>query len=90
MKTIEEIIKEIVLPIAENKQAIMIRKMPDANEREDVYLVIGESNDIARLIGHGGNVANSIREVVGVAGKLSERRIRVKFESFENLEDEEE
>lgn len=90
MKTIEEIIKEIVLPIAENKQAIMVRKMPNASEKEDIYLVIGESNDIARLIGHGGNVANSIREIVGVAGKLSERRIRIKFESFENLKDEEE
>ena len=88
MKTIEEIIREIALPIVENKQAIMVRKMPDNNEKEDVYLVIGESNDIARLIGHGGNVANAIREAVGVAGKLSDRRIRIKFESFDKIEEE--
>ena len=89
MKTIEEIIQEICLPIAENKQSIMVRKMPNAGENEDVYLVIGESNDIARLIGHGGTVANAIREVVSVAGKLTNRRIRIKFESFDKLEEEE-
>jgi predicted RNA-binding protein YlqC (UPF0109 family) len=63
--------------------------MPNAGENEDVYLVIGESNDIARLIGHGGTVANAIREVVSVAGKLTNRRIRIKFESFDKLEEEE-
>ena len=46
-------------------------------------LIIGESDDIARLIGRGGSVADSIREVVSVAGKLSNQRIRIKFESFE-------
>ena len=89
MKSIEEIIQEIILPMVENQKAIMVRKMPALNEKEDIYLVIGESNDIARLIGHGGNVANAIREVVGVAGKLSERRIRIKFESYEKAEEEE-
>lgn len=89
MKTIEEIIKEIALPLVENKESIMIRKMPEASGNEDLYLVIGDSNDIARLIGHGGTVANAIREIVGIAGKLTERRIRIKFESYDKLEEEE-
>ncbi len=89
MKTIEEIIKEIALPIVENKESIMVRKMPGATDNEDLYLVIGEPNDIARLIGHGGVVANSIREIVSVAGKLTERRIKIKFESYDKIDDEE-
>ena len=66
----------------------MIRQMPSGEENEIIMLVIGESNDIARLIGRGGSVADSIRKVVGVAGKLNDKRIRIKFESFEsaNLE----
>ncbi|MDD3383463.1 MAG: KH domain-containing protein [Bacilli bacterium] len=85
---VEKLIRDIVDPLVDNKDAIMIRQMPSGEENEIIMLVIGESNDIARLIGRGGSVADSIRKVVGVAGKLNDKRIRIKFESFEsaNLE----
>jgi len=80
----EQLIKDTILPLVNNKDAIMIRKMPGESETEETYLILGESDDIARLIGRGGNVADSIREVVSVGGKLENKRIRIKFESFEN------
>ncbi|MCK9199510.1 MAG: KH domain-containing protein [Bacilli bacterium] len=85
---VEKLIRDIVDPLVDNKDAIMIRQMPSGEENEIIMLVIGESNDIARLIGRGGSVADSIRKVVSVAGKLNDKRIRIKFESFEsaNLE----
>lgn len=80
---IEQLIRNVIDPLVANKNALMIREMPSTNENEIFMLIIGESNDIARLIGRGGSVADSIREVVSVAGKLSNKRIRIKFESFE-------
>jgi predicted RNA-binding protein YlqC (UPF0109 family) len=45
-------------------------------------------NDIARLIGKHGIIANSLREVLSIAGKSENRRVFLKFESFdENKED---
>lgn len=88
MTNIETIIKEIVLPIVENKKALMVSKMPSKSDKDETYLVLAESSDIARLIGHGGVVANSIREVVSVAAKLNGQRVRIKFESFQKLEEE--
>jgi predicted RNA-binding protein YlqC (UPF0109 family) len=80
---IEKLIRDIIDPLVTNKDALMIRQMPSNDENELFMLIIGESDDIARLIGRGGSVADSIREVVSVAGKLSNQRIRIKFESFE-------
>ena len=80
---IEKLIRDIIDPLVTNKDALMIRQMPSNDENELFMLIIGESDDIARLIGRGGSVADSIREVVSVAGKLSNQRIRIKFEPFE-------
>ena len=80
---IEKLIRDIIDPLVTNKDALMIRQMPSNEENELFMLIIGDSDDIARLIGRGGSVADSIREVVSVAGKLSNQRIRIKFESFE-------
>ena len=80
---IEKLIRDIIDPLVTNKDALMIRQMPSNDENELFMLIIGESDDIARLIGRSGSVADSIREVVSVAGKLSNQRIRIKFESFE-------
>ena len=80
---IEKLIRDIIDPLVTNKDALMIRQMPSNDENELFMLIIGESDDIARLIGRGGSVADSIRELVSVAGKLSNQRIRIKFESFE-------
>ena len=43
-----------------------------------------EKEDTARLIGHRGIIANALREVVGVAGKSENKRVHIKFESFED------
>ena len=80
---IEKLIRDIIDPLVTNKDALMIRQMPSNDENELFMLIIGESDDIARLIGRGGSVADSIREVVSVAGKLANKRIRIKLESFE-------
>ena len=46
--------------------------------------IAAEKEDTARLIGHKGIIANALREVVGVAGKSENKRIHIKFESFED------
>ena len=85
---LEKIISDIVLPMVVAKDALMIKQMPGANPNEIIMLVIGESDDIARLIGRGGSVADSIREVVSIQGKIDGKRIKIKFESY-NQEKEE-
>lgn len=61
----------------------MIRELPSDSPREVVLLIVAENEDTARLIGRKGSIANALRELLAVAGKTENKRIHLKFESFE-------
>ena len=84
----EAIIHSAVDAIVEHPESILIRTISD-DGKDVVILVAAEQDDTARLIGRKGSVANAIREIVSVAGKTESKRIHLKFESFDNGEDEE-
>lgn len=79
----EKIIHAFVDPFIENPDSLMIREMPSESEKEIIILVVANQNDTARLIGRKGVVADALREVVSIAGKLENKRIYLKFESFD-------
>ena len=82
----EKVVRDIVLPIVEDKDQLMVKLMPTDNDNDLVIMVMAKSTDIARLIGKNGTVANSIREVVNVAGKINNQHLHVKFEAFSEEE----
>ncbi|NCA96787.1 MAG: KH domain-containing protein [Bacteroidia bacterium] len=79
----EKIIHALIDPIVENKDIIMIRELPSDSPRDVVLLIVAENEDTARLIGRKGTIANALRELLAVAGKSENKRIHVKFESFD-------
>lgn len=85
----EKIIHGFIDDIVENKDALMITTLPNESEKDLTYLIVAEDNDIARLIGHKGSVAQALREVLSVAGTLEKKHIHLKFESL-NAKDKDE
>ena len=79
----EKIIRTLIDPIVEEPGSILIRVAEDNNGKDISILIASEKNDTARLIGHHGVIANSIREVVSVAGKSENKHVHLKFESFD-------
>lgn len=79
----EKLILDTARPLVENKDALMVRQMPNEDGKGLLFLVVASSSDIARLIGKKGIIAKAIREVVNVAAKIAGERVFVKFESFE-------
>lgn len=79
----EKIIHALIDPIVENKDIIMIRELPSDSPRDVVLLIVAENEDTARLIGRKGTIANALRELLAVAGKSENKRIHLKFESFD-------
>ena len=78
----EKAIHAINDPIVEEPDLIFI-KTNESEDGKDLSIIIAtEKNDIARLIGRHGTIANAIREVISVAGKVDSRRVHIKFESF--------
>ena len=80
----EKIIRSLINPIVEEPKSVLIRITED-NEGKDVnILVAAEKEDTARLIGKHGIIANSLREILSVAGRGENQRIFLRFESFDD------
>lgn len=79
----EALVHTVIDPLITKPEAVLIRQQPNDNSKDICLLIVAESEDTARLIGKRGIVANSIRDVISVGGKLEGLHIRLKFESFE-------
>ena len=80
----EKIIRALIDPIVEEPKSVLIRLDEDSNGKDVNILVAAEKEDTARLIGRYGVVANSLREIISVAGRSEDRRIFLRFESFDD------
>jgi predicted RNA-binding protein YlqC (UPF0109 family) len=83
------IIHAFIDDFVENKDAILIRELPNDNPVDLTLLIVAEGNDTSRLIGRRGIIADALREVVSIAGKIDNRRVHLKFEAFERTTTEE-
>lgn len=83
MKNYEELVHTIIDPIILKPEAVLIRQSVSENNKDLTLLIVAESEDTARLIGKRGVVANAIRDLINVAGKVDKVRIHLKFESFD-------
>ena len=79
----EKIIHAFVDPFIDNPESLMVREMPNDSEKDILILVVANQTDTAKLIGRKGIVADTLREVISIAGKLESKRVHLKFESFD-------
>ena len=63
--------------------------MPSENPKEVLLMIFSDPEDTARLIGRKGIIADALREVMSIAGKTENKRIILKFESFDQIEKDE-
>lgn len=82
MINLEEVLLNIVKPICSDPDAVMVKRMESLNENEYLLYVYAPSEDIARLIGKQGSMANSIRQMLQVASKIENKHISIKFEAL--------
>jgi predicted RNA-binding protein YlqC (UPF0109 family) len=79
---LEKILLNIVKPLCSDPESVMVKEMESINENELLLYVYAPSDDIARLIGKKGSMANSIRQMLQVASKIEKKRISIKFEAL--------
>ncbi len=82
------LIHTLIDPIVSKPESILIRELPSEDEKHVTFLVCAENEDCARLIGKKGCVANALRDILSIAGKLESKRVSLKFESFEQDKEE--
>ena len=78
-----KILKDIAIELVEDKDHLEVREMPSLEEDVVGLHVYSAKSDIARLIGRKGMMANSIRQLMSVAGRMANKKLDIKFESYE-------
>ena len=82
MVDIEKVLLDLVKPICNDPDGVMVKQMQSLQENEVILYVYAPSEDIARLIGRQGMMANSIRQLMSVCGRLNDKKLDIKFESY--------
>ena len=80
----EKIIHALIDSIVEDPDSVLIRASEDDNGKDVLIIIAAEKEDTARLIGRKGIIANSLREVISIAGKSENKHIHIKFESVDD------
>lgn len=83
----EKIIHALIDPIVEDPNSILIRVEEGTSKKDVLIIVVSEKEDTSRLIGRKGTIANALREIISVAGKSNNKHIHLKFESFEEKDE---
>lgn len=80
----EKIVHSVIDPLIERPEVVMIRCLPPRDKNHITILIVAEDTDTARLVGKRGVVANALRDVIGMATKVSgtNERVHIRFESF--------
>ena len=73
---------DIAIELVSEKDKLEVREMPSLEEDVIVLYVYASHNDIAKLIGRKGMMANSIRQLMSVTGRLHDKKLDIKFESY--------
>ena len=78
-----KILQDMALDLVEDKANLKVVERSSLEENEILLYVYASKEDISRLIGKRGNMANAIRQIMSVPSRLENKRIVIKFESYE-------
>ncbi len=82
MIDLEKVLLNIVKPLCSDPESVMVKQMESLDDNELLLYVYAPSDDIARLIGKKGMMANSIRQMLQVASKIEKKHVSIKFEAL--------
>lgn len=84
MTNVEEVLSNLVKPLCNDPDSVVVKQMPSLDDREIVIYVYAPDSDLSRLIGRKGVMAQSLRLMMQtlVHGK---KHISIKFEAIEAI-----
>lgn len=83
MVEVEKVLYDLVQPIVDHKEALAVKQLESINENEVILMIYAKNEDIGRLIGKKGTMANALRQVMGIASRLLNKKIQLKFEAID-------
>ena len=79
-----QILHDMAIELVEDKASLKVVERSSLEENEVLLYVYASKEDISRLIGKKGNMASAIRQIMSVPSRLDNKKIVIKFESYED------
>ncbi len=78
-----EMTEYLVKSVVSQPDMVTVKEFPSENEKEMVIEVLVSENDIGKVIGKNGKMANAIRTLVQANSYLQDnKRVKINIESF--------
>ncbi len=78
-----ELTKEIVMALVSNKDSVSVKEFETDEENTILIQVMIDEEDMGRVIGKGGKIANSIRTLVQASSYLKDnKKVKINIENF--------
>ena len=75
--------EQIVKSLALHKDSVSVKEFPTDEENEILIQVMIDSEDMGRVIGKGGKLANAVRTLVQASSYLQDNKhVRINIENF--------
>lgn len=79
VKMTEYLVKSLVT----NKDEVTVKEFPSENEKEVIIEVLVNEEDMGKVIGRNGKIANSIRTLVQASSYLQDNKhVKINIENF--------
>ena len=79
VKMTEYLVKSLVT----NKDEVVVKEFPSENEKEIIIEVLVNEEDMGKVIGRNGKIANSIRTLVQASSYLQDNKyVKINIENF--------
>lgn len=78
-----ELTEFIVKSLVTNKENVSVKEFPTEEENTILIEVLVDSEDIGKVIGKGGRLANSIRTLVQASSYIKDnKKVKINIDSF--------
>lgn len=78
-----ELTEYIVKTLVTNKENVSVKEFPTEEENTILIEVLVDSEDIGKVIGKGGRLANSIRTIVQASSYIKDnKKVKINIDSF--------
>ena len=78
-----EMTEYLVKSLVSDKDAVTVKEFPSEDEKEMIIEVLVSSDDMGKVIGKNGKIANAIRVLVQANSYLQDnKKVKINIESF--------
>lgn len=77
----EKLIKDLVEPLVIHPEDVMVKKFSEDEEMLTIQVIVNQ-DDLGRVIGKNGRIANAIRTIAYATASKEGKRITINIDSF--------